>query len=181
FFEHELATNNTRKILDGVLLDISRDDQYILYRRDQDTLFWRGVLARKAAPDKIIREIESRWGPPQFTWDSKHVVAHDSARIWFTPVDEKGKPRFYKKPKNFGFVHSLPDGKAILGTIWDASARTSTLVKFTLSNGSVESLVALPPASEIWTWGSSVSPDGKTLLFTRQETKNRLVLLENFR
>ena len=33
FFEHELATNLTRKIGDGALFDISRDGKYLLYAR----------------------------------------------------------------------------------------------------------------------------------------------------
>ena len=181
FVEHELGTNITRKVADGTLFDISRDGKYVLYRRDRDSIFWRGVLALKATPEKIIREISSPWGPPHFSSDSKNVISQDSVGIWFTPAEEGGKSRLIKTPKNFGYVLPLPDGKLLLGTVWDPVAKTNTVAKLNPSNGTVEKILTLPPATGFWTWNCSISVEGKAVVFQRAETKNRIILLDNFR
>ena len=52
FFEHEIATNITRKIGDGALIDISRDGKYLLYAPDLNTPSAKAILALKSAPDQ---------------------------------------------------------------------------------------------------------------------------------
>jgi Tol biopolymer transport system component len=172
YFEHEFATNVTRKIGDGILIDISWDGKYILYARKD---IYQVVLANKSAPDKIIKEIAFNRGMPHFSWDSKSVIVQDSIGVWSIPVDVGKNKHLIKTPKSFRLISPMPDGKSILGRMWDAASLNNVLVKVHLINASVEVIKEYSGLS------STVSPDGKTLVFVKVETMNRIIVLDNFR
>ena len=180
-FEYDPGTNIPTKIADGNCVDASRDGKYLIYERNQELNYWNVVLALRASPDKPIKEIVSRWSIPRFSWDSKSVITSDSASITFVSVGEGGGKKLIKRPKNFGVGSQMPDGKSLLGSLYDPALKKSDLVKMQLSDGKVEKIAPLPPSSRIWGSGGPLSPDGKTLIFSRSESKNRILVLDNFR
>ena len=180
-FEYDPGTNAVIKIGDGSLYDASRDGKYVIYRRNEEPNYWNMVLAPRATPDKPIKEVVSRWSRPSFSWDSKSVITSDSAGITFVSVEESKGKKFIKRPKNFGLVYQMPDGKSLLGSLYDPALKKYDLVKVQLSDGKIEKIAPLPPSSQIWGRSSSLSPDGRTLVFSRSESKNRILVLDNFR
>jgi len=180
FFEFDPVTSATSRMGEGWLFDASRDGKYLLYRPNDVKEFSKGVLALRASLDKPLKNFSSPWSYPRFSWDSKGVVTSDSLTISIEPV-EGGKARKIKKPKNFDIVQLMPDGKWMLGTKYNPALRNTTLVKMQLADGKIEELAPLPQSSQVWWMSSSISPDGKTLLFYKGEVKNRIVVLENFR
>ena len=181
FFEHDLAANVSRKVYDGYLADISRDGKYLLFRRDRDSIPGRFVMALRASPEITIKELSARWSPPQFSWDSKSLLLQDSVGISIVSVADGKTTRRIKTARNFGAMALMPDGKSILGSLWNQATRTSTLVKLLMQNGSTEKIIETPSTASMYRYGSSIAPDGKTLVYFKSETKNRIVLLENFR
>ena len=117
YFEHELATNITRKIGDGTLIDVSRDGKYLLYVPDLNTPSLKASLALKATPDKIIKEFAIRESPPRFSWDSKSAIVQDSIGVWSVPLDAGKSKHLIKTPKSFIFDSSMPDDKSMLGFV----------------------------------------------------------------
>ncbi|MGB2866811.1 MAG: protein kinase [Bacteroidota bacterium] len=181
FFANDLAANVSRKIFDGQLFDASRDGNYILYRRDGDSIVTRGVLARMTTPGQPIRELISPWAPAMFSSDSKSVIIQDSVSLSFLSIED-GKPKQrVKTPRYFINIAQLPDGRSMLGAIWNPTKRTRTLVKLLLRDGSIEKISETESTSSLYRFGCSLSPDGKTLAYFKSETKNRIVLLDNFR
>ncbi|HAL56430.1 MAG TPA: hypothetical protein DCP63_08145 [Bacteroidetes bacterium] len=181
FFEHELTANITRKIADGELFDLSRDGKYVLFRRDRDSISTRTVLALKTAPEKPIKEASSPWTPSQFSVDSKSVITQDSLGLSFLSVEDGKTKQRVKTSKYFAKIHPFPDGKSILGSLWDPARNNRSLVRLLLQNGSVDRIAEIAPTASIWSFGCSISPDGMTLLYSKKESKNRIVLLDNFR
>jgi hypothetical protein len=181
FFEYELATNVTRKIGDGGLADISRDGKYVLYQRNERNhlpdLF---VVALATAPEKAVKEIfGARYSFARFSWDSKNVITQDSIDLWVTPI-EVGKGIRLIKPKPFFFVTVKPDDGSLLGLLFDpGTKRYTTLVKFDPVNGKLEEIAKLP--SESYPGDGSISPDGRTFVFNKHESRNRIMVLDNFR
>jgi Tol biopolymer transport system component/class 3 adenylate cyclase len=175
-FEHELATNITRKIGDGAITDISRDGKYLLYSPDLNFPF-KAFLALKSAPDKIIKKIAIHETMPRFSWDSKSVITQDSIGVWFIPLDVGSSKHLIKTPKFFRFSGSMPDDKSILGTVADPASQSLTWVKLYCASGRVEKISNMRG----YTTDSAVSPDDKTLVFTRFEAKNKIIVLDNFR
>jgi class 3 adenylate cyclase/Tol biopolymer transport system component len=181
FFEHELATNVTRKIGDGWLSDVSRDGKYVLYtRKDEES---QAVLALTSAPEKAIKEISGMPFRRHFSWDSKNVIAQDSIGVWIIPVDENKGRRLIKAPKLFRFTAVEPNDGSLLGTIFDPEAhRNTAFVKFDLAKGKIEEIIKLSRLSRYtYILGGSPSPDGTTYAFGRVETKNKIIVLHNFR
>ncbi len=174
FFEHELATNITRKIGDGALIDISRDEKYLLYLPDLNFPF-KVFLALKSAPDKIIKKIAIRETMPRFSWDSKSVIAQDSIGVWSIPLDVDKSKHLIKTPKSFWFISPMPDDKSFLGIIANPASKNRTWVKLYCASGKVEEI------RKMHGYGAVVSHDGKTVVFIRIETKNRIIVLDNFR
>jgi class 3 adenylate cyclase/Tol biopolymer transport system component len=174
FFEYEFATNITRKIGDGMLLDVSMDGKYFLY---EPPFNQRAVIVLKSAPDKIIKEIAFNRTLPHFSWDSKDVITQDSIGVWAIPLDVgKSKYIIIKTPKAFDFISAMPDLKSILGRIWDATSQSNILVKMYCANGKVEEIRKMPLG-----FSPEVSPDGKILAYARFETKSKIIVLDNFR
>jgi len=184
FFQHELATNATRKIGVGRLLNISRNGKYLLYSPDPNS--FRTVLALTSSPDKIIREehnSEIILGTilTQFSRDSKNVITVDTNGIWFKPLDAGKKELFIKTRERFELVGSMPDDKSLLGGIWNPSSNTTRLVKLYMGSGKIVEITTLPKWSAAFGYYGSVAPDGKTLVFSIYEQKNRIMVLDNFR
>jgi hypothetical protein len=173
YFEHEFATNITRKIGDGALIDISRDGKYVLYAPEN---FYRAVLALKSTPDKIIKEIAMHKGIADFSWDSKSAIVQDSIGVWFIPLDISKNKHLIKTPKFFLSLGPMPDDKSILGVIANPASPSPTLVKLYCASGRIEEIRKMRRDFYV-----VVSPDGKTLVFTRTEDKNRIIVLDNFR
>jgi serine/threonine protein kinase len=179
--EHDPVNAVTKKICAGFLMDASKDGKYLLYGRDGDTASWRRVLTLMSDPEKVIREIPSPWGLTQFAWDSKSVITQDSLGIWFYPV-EKGKSGYLiKGTKKILLVSQMPDGKSLLATDDPTGKTVNTLVRFEISSGKTEKICQLPTRASPWGGSSTLSPDGKSLVFYKFDKKNRIVVLDNFR
>jgi len=179
FFEHELATNVTRKIGDGGwLMDISRDGKYVLYVRTGPP--FHGVLSLTSAPEKAVKEIFPHPIRCCFSWDSKNVITQDSIGVWVTPVDvDKGR-RSIKAPKFFQFAAIKPDDGSLLGIISHPETHSNdTFVKLDLAKGKTEEIAKVPSGSEFF--NGSISPDGQTFVFGRVEKRSRIMVLDNFR
>ena len=97
--------------------------------------------------------------------------------MWFIPLDTGKNKHLIKTPKSFIFLNSMPDNKSIFGTIKDPASQWSTLVKLDCAYGRVEKIMKIGPG---W-FGATISPDGKTVVFIRHETKNKIIVLDNFR
>lgn len=177
FFEREIATNITRKIGDGALIDISRDGKYLWYAPDLNTPSPKAVLALKSVPNKIIKEIAFSFsrGLPRFSWDSKSAIVQDSIGVWYIPLDAEKNKHLIKTPKSFIFTGSMPDDRSILGVIAEPSSQIYNLVKVYYANGKIEEISKIPG------YGPVVSPDSKTVVFRRVEAKNKIIVLDNFR
>jgi class 3 adenylate cyclase/Tol biopolymer transport system component len=175
YFEHELTTNITRKIGDGMLFDISKDGKYLLYVPDLNAPP-KAVLALKATPDKIIKEITLWQSTICFSWDSKSALVQDSNGVWSIPLDTDKSKHLIKTPKSFMFLNSVPDDKSILGLIPVSAPHNYTLVKVYYADGRVEEIRKQMPG-----FGATVSPDGKTVVFIRNERVNKIIVLDNFR
>ena len=187
FFQYDLLTNAARKIGDGELIDASRDGRYILSRPTRSKQLV--TLALKTTPDKPLKEITYAWmyprigATPVFSFDSKNVIALDSVGVWYIPVEE-GKPKrlIRRLTKYFSFVHETRDGKSLLGMLGNLSLNKYTLVKLHITGGEIEKIMELTGQENLsFSPLSPLSPDGKTLVFTKSETKNRIVVLDNFR
>ncbi len=172
FFEYGLTTNVTRKIGEGILLDISRNGKFILYAPKD---LHRAVLALKSTPEKTIKEIAINGLIPHFSWNSKSAIVQDSIGVWFVPLDIGKNKHLIKTPKKFQLIYPMPDDKSILGIVADSDSQSGTLIKLNSATGKTEEI------KKMRGYGAVVSPDGKTLLFIGFETKNRIIVLDNFR
>jgi serine/threonine protein kinase len=193
FFEYVLATNETRKVGDGALIDISRNGKYLIYSPDLNSSA-RTVLAETSAPNKPIKtEITTPWNRyTRFSWDSKSTItpvpdsnnSSSTSRIWITSLDGRKKEYCVHTPKNFHFVKSMPDGISLLGTIFDETLNRATLVKISIPNAKIEEIAKLPFRTLLMVgefYNGSVTPDGKTLAFSIYDWKSRIMVLDNFR
>jgi serine/threonine protein kinase len=180
--EHDALNSVTKRICDGALVDASRDGKYLLYKRSGDTVHWRTILALKSEPEKEIQEISDPWwGLTQFTWDSKNVLTQDSVGIWLHPLDQGNSRHLVKGTKKILLVRQMADGKSLLATEEDTKAKINNLIQFDPLSGKTRKICPLPNGAVVWGRNSSISPDGKSLVFTKGETKNRIVVLDNFR
>jgi Tol biopolymer transport system component len=174
-FEYKLANDLTREIGDGAIIDISRDEKYLWYSPDLNYPF-KAYLALKSTPNKIIMEISMRERSPRFSWDSKSAIAQDSIGLWYIPLNAYNNKHLIKTPKSFEFGSFMPDDQSILGDVKDPNSQDRTLVKLYYASGRVEKICKMPG------WGNyEISPDGKTLIYVKDETKNRIIVLDNFR
>ena len=128
FYEHELATNVSRKIGDGALLGVSRDEKYVLYTHDYtpdiNLSRHRVVLALKSDPDKMIEEIVTDRGWSCFSWDSKSVIVQDSNGVWSLPLGAGKGKHLIKTPKSFMFLSSMPGDKSMFGSVRERASQS---------------------------------------------------------
>lgn len=187
--EYDLTKKNTRKIGEGTLLDLSRDGRYIVFLREDSANFGRIVFALLTAPQQPIKEIATKMPSlfygAAFSWDSKNVFLTDSIGTWLVPLGA-GPPRcIFQWPVrlqrgDFVTIRPLPDGRSMLGLMYREYSKKCSVIRFQPMKGKIQTVMDLPPmdfyASE---W--STSPDGKSLVYVGGDSRNRIMLLENFR
>lgn len=182
-FTQDLEKDTAQIVGKGYLVDWSADRKYMLLipnypraygSRPQFSLALTNVL------DKPIRQFESHTSP-SFTHDGKNVLYTDSTKLWSMAIESGRRSLLFTLPKESWWVRETPDGKSIgIGTrpphlkgVW-ASFIISKSGKGIEKIGEVNS-------QEVEFWGASFSSDMKTLLLTKPEARNRVVIIDNFR
>jgi len=196
FMEYDCENKEAKKKGDGVLLDASCDGNYFVVAQFVDGGKAKIALISTRPPQNMIKHIATDLpGNPNllvagvtFSWDSKNVFTSDSTGIWSVPVGVGTAKRVYTWPtkwnkQEFAIIHQMPDGKSILGTVRDQATRKTRLVTWPIEKDEMAEIVDLPQQDFYtpWPFFSSLSPDGKSFVYIGRETKNKIVLLENFR
>lgn len=179
-FIHKLGKDTGQIIGKGTLADWSSDNKYLLFARDRNVFNPnKYVLALTSSPAEPIKEIDSR-NTPSFTNDSKNVVYSDSVYIWSISIENGQQSKLFKLPKE-GVVEILGemfDGKSIGIMTYNSDRGTYKVAKLFNNGTGLETLLEIPGglSSVI-----SYSPSMNTILFTRIETRNKIILIDNFR
>ena len=69
------------------------------------------------------------------------------------------------------------DGKSIFASMFDEVTKTSTFEKIPMSGTGVQKLLEVSGCAS----GATISPDMKTVVFSRVEARNKIMLVDNFR
>lgn len=175
-FIHDLGKDTGQIVGVGFLVDWSSDRKYMLFVRDWDNTN-KHFLALTTSLNEPIREINSK-AAPVFTLDSKYILYSDAARIWSISIDNGKQSLLFKLPKdfmNFVILGEMFDGKSIGILTYDKDIRR--IIKVSNSGAEPETLIEVPGDIN----GLSYSPDTKTIVGSRLETRNKIVIIDNFR
>ncbi|MGA2623718.1 MAG: protein kinase [Bacteroidota bacterium] len=178
FFLHDLSTNIPRKIHDGIIADWSSDGKYVLYESAFENSA-KYILAAAESVEAPLKQIASR-NFATFSRDSKNVIYDDSTGIWSMPI-ETGVPRLLfriQKDERIYLPRETGDGKSLAFMERDAKKKVYKLLLLQKSAKQPEELFELPGDASPFI---SVSPDLKTIIFSRHQSANKIMLIDNFR
>jgi hypothetical protein len=140
------------------------------------------VVLKAVAQNAPIKQFKGREGGklPAFSRDSKSVIYADSVGFWIAPIENGRAKLLYKRPEGelFDSLQETPDGQAITYLKKDTKTQVIKLLRISKSGIGPEELFVLPDGSHL---EYTISPDMKTVVFPRQQSTNKIVLLDNFR
>ncbi|MGH7594703.1 MAG: protein kinase domain-containing protein [bacterium] len=177
----ELATGQAHKMEAGILLDWSPDGKYLLYLPpDRKTRKKLMVDLKALAQNQPIKQIEVWETPPIFSHDSQSIIYADSIGLWIMPVKDGQAKLFFKRPPGelFYWLRETPDGKAITYLQMANKERFAKLLKVSKLGIGPEKFLELPYGNFMQ---YTISPDMTTVVFSRQQATNKLMMLENSR
>jgi serine/threonine protein kinase len=178
----DISAGNVQDCGEGTLIDWTQDGKYMLVEKEGKNVENSSVTKNKfvLAPvqslDKPTRVIDS-YNSVFFTRDSKSVIYTDSAYIWSLSIDNGQVTRSRKRPAGISWPQEMPDGKSLFNA--SLHWREGKWIVYKISK--VGSVMQKLCEVEGQISGGDVSPDMKKAIFSKEEDKGNIILIDNFR
>jgi Tol biopolymer transport system component/class 3 adenylate cyclase len=172
----DIPTKKLKKIGEGWLCSWSSDGKYILYtsaKNDEITL-----LDSIVAFGKTIRKINGAARlplfPPSISLDCKNIFYQNKSGLWSMKI-LNGSTKLLSKNMFVG-LHETPDKKAFIFTDHNSKNNSYTIKKLSKSDNKTTNLFELPSGAVS---PAILAPDMKTILFTKNQVYNKIMVMDN--